>query len=267
MAPAKEFLCKKCGNIHKRPINSKCAFTEESNESSALPVNDTKVSSLNDSNDLNLQILAALKSLDGRMSMMEEKMASREAKDASIPMQQLSAVVTDGTSTSAPTNGHSMTQLDQVVVQTLATLQGSHHIQTEVDKRLRQLVDLNESGKSRSQRGGNEIVWVKRQISWPQNFVLGAVLKVECPMIELNWCQWVAGFATIAREEQNLEIKNSMLEYLTEIMEDANDFGWQSAKASHAVLLCRMEKLTVYTFMLMRNGIKYIFMLIRQIKD
>ena len=57
----------------------------------------------------------------------------------------------------------------------------------------------------------------------------------------LNWCQWVAGFATIAREEQNLEIKNSMLEYLTEIMEDANDFGWQLAKASHAVLLCRME--------------------------
>ena len=36
-------------------------------------------------------------------------------------------------------------------------------------------------------------------------------------------------------------IKNSMLEYLTEIMEDANDFGWQSANASHAVLLCRME--------------------------
>ena len=32
-----------------------------------------------------------------------------------------------------------------------------------------------------------------------------------------------------------------MLEYLTEIMEDANDFGWQSAKASHAMLLCRME--------------------------
>ena len=28
-----------------------------------------------------------------------------------------------------------------------------------------------------------------------------------------------------------------MLDYLSEIMEDANDFSWQSAKASHAVLL------------------------------
>ena len=33
-----------------------------------------------------------------------------------------------------------------------------------------------------------------------------------------------------------------MLEYLSEIMEDPNDFSWQSAKASHAVLLCRMEE-------------------------
>ena len=57
----------------------------------------------------------------------------------------------------------------------------------------------------------------------------------------LNWCQWVAGFATIAREEQNLKIKLLMLECFTEIMEYVNDFGWQSAKASHAELLCRME--------------------------
>ena len=33
-----------------------------------------------------------------------------------------------------------------------------------------------------------------------------------------------------------------LLNYLSEIMEDANDFSWQSAKASNAVLLCRMEE-------------------------
>ena len=46
----------------------------------------------------------------------------------------------------------------------------------------------------------------------------------------------------IAREESNVDTKNTMLDYLSEIMEDANDFSWQSAKASHAVLLCRMEE-------------------------
>ena len=33
-----------------------------------------------------------------------------------------------------------------------------------------------------------------------------------------------------------------MLQYLGDIMEDASDFSWQSAKASHAVLLCEMER-------------------------
>ena len=154
MAPPKEFLCKKCGNIHKRPINSKCTFHEDNNESSDLPVNDIEAPSVSDSSALNLQILAELKSLGGRMFMMEEKMARRDARDATTSMQQSTAAATGGTTTAVQAEGHSTSQLDQMVIPTLATLQGSQHIQTEVDKRIRQLVDLNESGKSKSQRGG-----------------------------------------------------------------------------------------------------------------
>ena len=33
-----------------------------------------------------------------------------------------------------------------------------------------------------------------------------------------------------------------MLEYMISLMDDANDFSWISAKASHAVLLCRIEQ-------------------------
>ena len=33
-----------------------------------------------------------------------------------------------------------------------------------------------------------------------------------------------------------------MLQYLADLMEDASDFSWASAKASHAVLLCEMEQ-------------------------
>ena len=157
MAPAKEFLCKKCGNIHKRPINSKCAFMEDNNEASALPVNDIETSSVNDSNALNLQILAELKSLGGRMSTMEEKIASREAKDASLPMQQPTAAATGGTATPALTESHSASQLDQVVIPTLAALQGSQHIKTEVEKRLRQLVDLNKSASLSLRREGMKL--------------------------------------------------------------------------------------------------------------
>ena len=53
--------------------------------------------------------------------------------------------------------------------------------------------------------------------------------------------QWVSEFAQIVREENDETVKNHMLDYLAELMEDSHDFGWQSAKGSHAVLLCRME--------------------------
>ena len=33
-----------------------------------------------------------------------------------------------------------------------------------------------------------------------------------------------------------------MLEYLTDIMEGAQDFGWASAKGAHALILCKMEE-------------------------
>ena len=33
-----------------------------------------------------------------------------------------------------------------------------------------------------------------------------------------------------------------MLDYMAELMEDAHDFSWTSAKASHALLLCRMKE-------------------------
>ena len=33
-----------------------------------------------------------------------------------------------------------------------------------------------------------------------------------------------------------------MLDYVINLLEDANYFSWASAKASHAVLVCRMEQ-------------------------
>ena len=33
-----------------------------------------------------------------------------------------------------------------------------------------------------------------------------------------------------------------MLQYLSDLMEDATDFAWASATAAHAVLLCEMER-------------------------
>ena len=39
-----------------------------------------------------------------------------------------------------------------------------------------------------------------------------------------------------------MQIKEHMLDYVINLLENANDFSWASAKASHAVLLFRVEQ-------------------------
>ena len=107
MAPGKEFLYKNCGDVHKRPINSKCPFPAK-NDDSVYVSEDSPVSS-EEAGALNMQILAELKSLGGRMSAMEDRMATKEATQD--PKQPLATA-------SSPSPG----QLDQMVVPTVAAL-------------------------------------------------------------------------------------------------------------------------------------------------
>ena len=44
------------------------------------------------------------------------------------------------------------------------------------------------------------------------------------------------------REETNQNSKDAMLDYLISLLDNANNFSWSATKASHAVLLCRMEQ-------------------------
>ena len=47
--------------------------------------------------------------------------------------------------------------------------------------------------------------------------------------------QGMAGFCRAMREETDQNSKETMLDYLISLLDDANDFSWTSAKASHAV--------------------------------
>ena len=216
--PLKEFLCQKCGDMHKRPINSKCPFVDAHMESDSRDDKSPTASGMpvqSVDNDLNLQILAELKSLGGRMTAMEQRMSESESTE----VNQRSSVAAVSPAVASPVH------MDQVVVLSVAALQGVSHIQAEVDRRIKHLTDLNESGKLKSQRGGNDTVFVKRQVPWPQNLVLGGNNKSRISYDNLSWCQWVSGFAMIAIDESNVETKNAMLDYLSELVEDADDFS------------------------------------------
>ena len=225
----KTFDCNKCGGHHVRPINRNCKNTKDNEQPK----------------DTNMQILNELKNLSGRMSVMENRMETFSATTSSparSSYSQKSSPSTQGGSTPLPKDSASSSDED-LVLPTLATLRQSRSIQEQVDTRIKELQAVDkDKGKFKSQRGGSETIWVKNEVAWPHNFVLSGNAKSRVTYDNLSLSQWVSGFATIIKDEQDLETKNKMLEYLAEIMEDSHDFGFSAAKASHAVLLCRMEE-------------------------
>ena len=85
-------------------------------------------------------------------------------------------------------------------------------------------------------------VMVANRVKWPHEYVLSGVSKERVTYDQLSVTQWVAGFGCIMKEGKNSETKEYMLDYLVALFDDANDFSRDAAKASHAVLLCRMEQ-------------------------
>ena len=98
------------------------------------------------------------------------------------------------------------------------------------------------SQKIKSQHGGQVEVFVKHRAKWPYKYVLAGNNKERVTYDQLTIGQWMAGFCRVMREESNINSKETMLGYLISLLDDINDFSWASAKASHVVLLCRMEQ-------------------------
>ena len=125
----------------------------------------------------------------------------------------------------------------------LADIWNDALIQSQVDQRLKDLTNPDSTGtKIKSLRGGPVEVVVPNRVKWPQEFVLSGFKKERVQYDQLSMVQWVAGYCRILREENNPQVKEHMIDYLIALMEDAHDFSLDAARASHAVLLCRMKQ-------------------------
>ena len=180
-----------------------------------------------DISDVNMTILSELRSLSGRISNLE---ARAEATDATSPVS------------SRTSSRRSEIRSQDMVVPSIQAIKDSSSIQHQIDSRLRELSASSQQGKFKSQRGGTDTVWVKAEVKWPQNHILTGSAKSRPTYDSLSLSQWVSGFVSINRDEQNHDTKDQMLEYMADLMDDCTDFGWTPAKAAHAVLLCKMEE-------------------------
>ena len=151
-------------------------------------------------------------------------------------------------------NVQSLASENQVIQNTaiphLHELRPDIYIQNQVEKRLKDLADSVKTGNCRqkSLRGGSVEVIVPNRVKWPHKYILSGSQKERVSYDQLSVTQWMAGFCRIMKEEQNSQNQKFMLDYLISLLDDANDFSWDAAKASHAVLLCRMEQGEVVSY-------------------
>ena len=141
--PTKTFDCNKCNGHHTRPINSKCQN---------VPQNSSRRSDRPEglSEDLSVKILQELQALSGRMTTIEDRVNQQNQAPASPSRSQTS------TTTSEPESDLMLPSMD--------ALRRSSTVQAEVDTRLKELNSLSDKGKFKSQRGGSETVWVKKEV-------------------------------------------------------------------------------------------------------
>ena len=189
---------------------------------------------------INLQILQQLQHIGNRLDKIENggcKKTSDKSKIKSTKSKTKKVINTKASQQFETSN--------ECKLPTLQSVKEDALIQLKVEQRLQELTELAKTGTSsklKSQRGGNVEVMVKTRVKWPHEYILSGLTKERVSYDQLSVTQWVAGFGRTMREEADPEIRQHMLDYMISLMDDANDFSWISAKASHAVLLCRMEQ-------------------------
>ena len=193
---------------------------------------------------INQEILSQLHQISQRLDKLED---GSKCKKSSDPTKIKNKTHTKHMASPKVKRNKQSLVKDLQKVPNLAELRQNAQIQTQVQQRLKELEQLVTPGidsKIKSQRGGVD-VFIKNRVRWPHEHVLSGSTKERVSYDQLTVTQWVSGFCRTIREEKNETIRSHMLDYIISLMDDANDFSWGAAKASHAVLNREKSKILV----------------------
>ena len=142
---------------------------------------------------------------------------------------------------------------DEEVLPSCSVLRSSKDIQKQLDDRIGEIESQSKiegkDSKLKSKCGGLKFWCLKKWLGRMIMFLWGVggaeATRQWVAYNQLTFTQFIQGFTRSITDETNNGIREHMLWYLHDLMEDATDFMWGSAKAAHAVLFCKMERGTV----------------------
>ena len=196
----------------------------------------------------NSEVMKKLDTVLEQFCAMEKRFQQQERRDGAFSALSAPSAHSSpkrsahGSSTSRRTS-HSHTNPPS-----LEFLRNDSDIQAQVDKRLRHYDQVNReeaTGTSTNLKSGRYRLGdqrVKRHVLWPHEFcAVGENLKMPS-YEEINIYQWVQGFARCVLEEKDPAIRSHMLAYQGNLMQDALELSWPTAKRAHAAVLTEIER-------------------------
>ena len=211
-------------NIGAESWNSSGSGDDSSEEETWVPVQD--------------QILNELRKVNARLDTIEdgvaEASASGSSKDrkkaklsnSSVGVKKYSSKPSKWLTSSSDSSS------DELEVPNIKSLRTSRVIQEKVDQRLAKLEQQSNiqgnfaSAKVKSKRGGNVDVYVEKKVAWPHEAILGGVSHQRITYDQLSLTPFVQGFSKNILDEPDKKIREKMVQYLSELMEDVIDFSW-----------------------------------------
>ena len=226
-------------NCVRRAQVGEVAATAGSISGPSLSISSANPSDLTASN----MILNKLTSIQGQLTTMDERVRKNEAALANRTADRAASAsesLTPNPASSVAQNFDRSTA--ENVVPNTDFLQNNDVIQKHVDARLFEysaMATRHMPGKLKSQRGGQDVPF-RRFVGWPQHYVLVGPNKERPSYDSLKPTQWITGVIRAALDLPPAE-KDKKFEYIANLMKDASDFSFESARACHAVVLTTME--------------------------
>ena len=125
----------------------------------------------------------------------------------------------------------------------LQTLNSTARIQQQVQERYKELEDVSENSKGTLDSFIEYVVKNSEKKSkdatkgmWPQDHVFVGTHRGKPTYEQLDECQWLLGFLRQRQVAKSMSIKENMIEYLIDLLQDAVDFSWPAAKGAHFVV-------------------------------
>ena len=73
-------------------------------------------------------------------------------------------------------------------------------------------------------------VFVNHKVRWPHEFLLSGHNQDRVTYNQLSPVHWIAGFCRTMQEKSDITIREHMLDYVIDLLDDATDFSWSSTK-------------------------------------